>query len=139
MGSISNKEHVIQVYFAHGGRGQGASLADALPLGTDDASVEIAPLPKGFVAESADVIVLEAVAGVTAMNVGDAADPDGLVANAGITLGTPGVYEGAGAYLASGAKKIYTADASMAYDVTGTSSAGKVCVSIKGYMIDPGF
>lgn len=137
--SISNKQHVIQVYFKHGGTGSGASIADAAPLGTDDASVDLAPLPKGFMIESADVIVLTAVAGVSAMEIGDSSDPNGFVENASITLGTPGVYEGGGALIASGAKKLYTTADALNYQVTGTSSAGLVCVALKGQMIDPGF
>lgn len=130
MSGIANKEHVQLVYMKFGGVGAGASLADALPL-VDGAAV--VQLPAGFIAKAADVVITTAVVGLTAIIVGDAADADGLVAAADVGAFTAGVYQGAGAYMTTG--KHYAAATSIAVDVTGTASAGAICIAIRGYCI----
>lgn len=117
------------VYFEHGASGTGNSKDDRLPIATKS---DIMALNEGEVVEVAQVVIETAVAGATDIDIGDGTDADGYVdGSADLTLGTAGAYAGAGALLpdhASAAK-----DVAMA--VTGTSTAGKFAVVLKGYRI----
>lgn len=125
---IKNEEFEQLVYMAHGSSGSGSSLEDALPLA--DASLS-GVLEAGAVVTNAEVIVLEAVTGSTAVDVGDGSDPDGYVEAADITLGTPGAYAGAGALLPD-----YSAAAkSLEISVTDASTAGSLVVVLRGYRV----
>lgn len=127
---FKNEEYLQVVYYAHAGDGGGSSLEDALPL-TDGTAFQ---LPAGVVVKSVDVVVLTALAGTTAVVWGDAGDADGLVDADDVTEATPGVYAGAGAYLA-GAGKYYADATNVLLDATGASSAGALALVVRGYQI----
>ena len=122
------KEPLLHVkYYSFGATGSGISAADpASPVDGD-----IFAIPAGAVISGCDVIITSAVTGD--IDIGDDDDPNGFVATAGVTEGTPGLYVGAGAYLASGAKKYYSATGKeVKLDAT-TISAGAFTVVLHGY------
>lgn len=124
------------VYFEHGGTGSGDAESSPLPIASNTAFLS---LPAGVVLEDVDVIIQTAVTGSTDIDIGDnGGDTDGLVdGSADLTLGTPELYSGAGADLASGAAHLYslTAATDLAIAVTGASTAGKLRVVFKGYRV----
>lgn len=122
-----------QIYFKHAGAGNGSSPDSALPF--TDKATGVLTLDAGTVVEKISVVVTTELAGTTAVLVGDATDPDGFVAAADVTEGTVGAYVGAGAYLASGAIKYYAQDTELAFDFTGTSTAGACVVVVQGYRV----
>jgi hypothetical protein len=128
------KEQFTQEFFlAHDGQGHGQSADAPLPL----VDADLMALPAGAIVEKCFVIVDEAIAGTSALEVGDDDDADGFVTNASVTLGTPGMYgyASAAAYLASGAAKYYAAAGKeLKLNVTGVSSAGKARVIVQGYL-----
>lgn len=131
MGMAFKNEEWVQVkYFAFGGSGSGASALDpASPVDGD-----IMNFDAGMVVEGVDVIVTTTITGATQLDVGDDDDQNGFVAAATLTAGQPVV--GAGAYLASGAKKYYSAvGKELKLDMTGTVSAGAFIVKAKGYKV----
>ena len=122
------KEPLLHVkYYSFGASGSGASASDpASPVDGD-----VIAIPVNAVISGCDVIITSAVTGT--IDIGDDDDADGFAATAGITEGTPGLYVGAGAYLASGAKKYYSASTKeVKLDAT-TISAGAFTVVIHGY------
>jgi len=117
------------VHYAHAGTGNG-SAGSPKPIVDSD----IIAIPAGFVVEGVDVVVTAAVTGSTQLDVGDDDDQNGFVAAATLTLNALSV--GAGAYLASGAKKYYSAvGKEVKLDMTGASSAGAFKVILKGYRV----
>lgn len=128
------KESILKVkHYAAGGTGSGESASD--PAGFSDA--DIMAILEGTVISGCDVIVTTAVTGSSPqINVGDDDDQNGFVADADVTEGTPAVYIGAGAYIASGAKKYYSAAGKeVKLDVGGTLSAGAFKVVVHGYRV----
>lgn len=124
-----DNEQLHVVHYAHGGTGGGSAVAPK-PIVDGD----IIALPAGFVVSGVDVIVTAAVTGTTQIDVGDDDDQNGFVAAATLTLNALSV--GAGAYLASGAKKFYpAAGKELKLDVAGASSAGAFKVVLKGYKV----
>jgi len=130
--AFKGEEVLMKKWYGFGGAGSGSSIEDlAAPVAGD-----VEKIPAGMVVTSAEVIVETALAGTTAVLVGDDDDADGFVAAADVTEGTIGVYNGAGAYLASGAKKYYGAEGKeVKLAVTGTLTAGKYCVVVRGYRV----
>lgn len=126
--SFKNNQFIQIVHMEHGGTGSGASPDDAKAI----ASGVMFKAPEGVVITDAEVQVKEAVAGSTAINVGDAGDPDGYVAAANVTLATPNGYVGAGVLLK---KKLNAAAEDILLAVTGASSAGKMVLILRGYRI----
>lgn len=128
--AFKNEEFLKVKYYAYGASGSGASAADpASPVDGDIMAIE-----SGMVVEGVDVIVTTSITGATQLDVGDDDDQNGFVAAATLTAGQPVV--GAGAYLASGAKKYYSADGKeVKLDMTGTVSAGAFIVKVKGYKV----
>lgn len=126
---FKNQSFLVVKHYAYGATGTGNSSSDpASPVDGD-----IVAILADCVIEKCDVIIKTAVTG--SIDVGDDDDADGFSATAGITEGTAGVYVGAGAYLASGAKKYYSAAGKeVKLDAT-TISAGTFAVSIQGYRI----
>lgn len=125
-----NEEYLKVKYFAAGASGSGASAAD--PASPVDGDIMV--LEAGMVVENVDVIVTTSITGATQLDVGDDDDQNGFVAAATLTAGQPVV--GAGAYLATGAKKYYSAAGKeVKLDMTGTASAGAFIVKIKGYKV----
>lgn len=104
-------------------------------------------IPAGVVVEQMYVIVDEAAVGVSALTIGDGSSATGYItSNAGIgSLGLQ--YYGAGlkgTYLqkqsgniasALAGAKYYSASDSMLMSITGTATAGKMRVIIKGYSL----
>lgn len=127
MAGFKNQEFIIVRYVEHDGEGEGHSANDPLPLADGNLN---APITADMVVTDASFEVSVALAGTTALNVGTAADADGYVANADITLGTPGVYSTASPALVSTRQ----AAGQLQLDVTGTSTAGSGIVVIRGYM-----
>lgn len=129
-GGFKREGYLKVKYYAHGGSGKGESAADpAAPTDKDIMAIE-----PGMVVEGVDVLVTTSITGITQLDVGDDDDQNGFVAAATLTAGNPVV--GAGAYLASGAKKYYGASGKeVKLDVTGTSSAGAFVVMVKGYRV----
>lgn len=123
-------------YFEHGASGTGQGPEDRAALETAD----MLALPAGTIVEDAYVVIETAITGATAINIGDDDDADGYVPTASLTLGTPGVYgageDQKGALLGSSESKrvsLYTAAGKEAkFAVTGTSTAGKGYVVLKG-------
>lgn len=128
--AFKNEEFLKVKYYAYGASGSGASAADpASPVDGDIMAIE-----SGMVVEGVDVIVTTSITGATQLDVGDDDDQNGFVAAATLTAGQPVV--GAGAYLASGAKKYYSADGKeVKLDMTGTVSAGAFIVKVRGYKV----
>ena len=126
---FKNEQFLVVKHYEFGKSGSGNDSADpASPVDSDIVAI----LPD-CVIEGCDVIIKSAVTG--SIDIGDDDDADGFAATAGITEGTAGVYVGAGAYLASGAKKRYAAAGKeVKLDAT-TISAGSFAVVIKGYRI----
>lgn len=126
---FKNSEFVAIKHYAFGATGSGNSSADpASPVDGD-----VVAILADCVIEGVDVIIKTAVTG--SIDVGDDDDADGFAATAGITEGTAGVYVGAGAYLTSGAKKLYAAAGKeVKLDAT-TITAGSFAVKVKGYRI----
>lgn len=116
-------------YFAYGSAGSGGSAEDAAaPVDGDIMAIEA-----GMVIEQVDVVVSTAITGITQVDVGDDDDPDGFISAAALTAG---VHVSDGAYIASGAKKAYSASGKeVKLDVAGTATAGVFAVVIKGYKI----
>lgn len=128
------KEELLQVmYFSAGATGSGGSAADPAPLAAKD----ILAIPAGSVISGVDVIVTTIVSGSSPqINVGDDDDADGFVADANVTEGTAAVYSGAGAYIATGAKKYYAATGKeVKLAIGGTASAGAFIVAVFGYRV----
>ena len=129
-GGFKREGFVKVKYYAHGGTGKGDSAADPASMADKD----IMAIEPGMVIEGVDVLVTTSITGVTQLDVGDDDDQNGFVAAATLTAGQPVV--GAGAYLAAGAKKYYSASGKeVKVDVTGTSSAGAFAVMVKGYRV----
>lgn len=130
--SFKNEEFVELVYLAADGDAgnSGKSAQDAKPFADGD----VMSLQAGSVVTEADLVVTTEIAGTSALTFGDSTDPDGLVADADVTLGTIGAYRGAGAYI-SGANKYYAVDTDLALDVTGSNSAGAAVLRVKGYRL----
>lgn len=128
--AFKNEEFLKVKYYAYGASGSGASAADpASPVDGDIMAIE-----SGMVIEDVHVIVTTSITGATQLDVGDDDDQNGFVAAATLTAGQPVV--GAGAYLATGAKKYYSADGKeVKLDMTGTVSAGAFIVKVKGYKV----
>jgi hypothetical protein len=128
--AFKNEEFLKVKYYAYNATGSGASAADpASPVDGDIMAIE-----EGMVVEGVDVIVTTSITGATQLDVGDDDDQNGFVAAATLTAGQPVV--GAGAYLASGAKKYYSAAGKeVKLDMTGTVSAGAFIVKVKGYKV----
>lgn len=120
-------------YYSAGATGSGASAADPAAA----ASGDIFAVPEGLVVEACDVIVTTAVTGSSPqINVGDDDDPNGYVADADVTEGTPGLYPGAGDLIATGAKMYYSAvGKEVKLAIGGTLSAGAFIVVVKGYRV----
>lgn len=116
------------VYFGHDASGTGNSKDDRLPLVSKADAMQANP---GEVIEAAQVVIEEALAGTTAVDVGDGVDPDGYVAAASVTVGAAGAYAGAGALLPDYAP----AAKDLAVAFAGASSAGKMAVMVRGYRI----
>lgn len=138
------------IYLEHGGKGAktGLDADNALPLvdGT------LMAIEAGMVIEECFLVVDTALAGTTDLDVGDDDASNGYIdGSVSATLGTPGMYgknaKVAGSYLrvqtagATDAADIYVVPDSKYYsvgtkslklDVTGTSSAGKARVVVKG-------
>lgn len=128
--AFKNEEFVHLKYYAFGGSGSGVSAAD--PASPVDSDVMI--LEAGMVVENVDVIVTTSITGSTQLDVGDDDDQNGFVAAATLTAGQPVV--GGGAYIATGAKKYYSAAGKeVKLDVTGTTTAGAWIVKVKGYQV----
>lgn len=126
--AFKNEEFVHIKYYAFGGSGSGVSAAD--PASPVDSDVMV--IDDGMVIENVDVLVTTTITGATQLDVGDDDDADGFVAAATLTAGNPVV--GAGAYLAAGAKKYYSAAGKeVKLDMTGTVTAGAFLVKVKGY------
>jgi hypothetical protein len=125
---FKNNQFIQIVHMEHGGTGSGMSPDDAKPIAAGVMYKAI----DGVVITDAEVQVQVAVAGTTAMNVGDAGDPDGYVAAANVTLATPGGYVGAGVLLK---KKLNATAEDILLAVTGASSAGKMALILRGYRI----
>lgn len=125
-----NEEFLKVKYYAFGGSGAGASAADpASPVDSDVMAIEA-----GMVIEGVDVLVTTAITGTTQLDVGDDDDQNGFVAAATLTDGAVSV--GAGAYLASGAKKLYEASGKeVKLDITTAMTAGAFVVKVKGYKV----
>lgn len=126
---FKNNSFLVVKHYAAGASGSGNSSADpASPVDSD-----IVAILSDCVIEKCDVIIKTAVTGT--IDIGDDDDADGFAATAGITEGTPGVYVGAGAYLASGAKKRYASEGKeVKLDAT-TITAGSFAVAVQGYRI----
>lgn len=124
--SFRNNEFICTYYMEHGATGTGASPEDYAPI----ASGTMFNLPDGVVVTDAHAIVEVAVTGATALDVGDGSDADAFIAAASITLGTPAVYPGAGASLDA---VRYSSALDVDLTVTGTSTAGRVQVILRGY------
>lgn len=125
-------EGILEIkWYSVGGSGAGSSSDDAASAVAGD----VVAIPAGAVVTAVDVIVDTAVTGTSPqINVGDDDDADGFVADANVTEGTPGVYLGAGAYVASGAKKYYSAEGKeVKLALGGTLAAGKFAVVVHGY------
>jgi hypothetical protein len=128
--AFANEEFLKLKYYAAGATGSGASASDA----ANPVDGDIMAILAGVVVENVDVIVTTSITGATQLDVGDDDDQNGFVAAATLTAGQPVV--GAGAYLASGAKKFYSAAGKeVKLDMTGTASAGAFIVKIKGYRV----
>jgi len=128
--AFANEEFLKLKYYAAGATGSGASASDA----ANPVDGDIMAILAGVVVENVDVIVTTSITGATQLDVGDDDDQNGFVAAATLTAGQPVV--GAGAYLASGAKKYYSAAGKeVKLDMTGTASAGAFIVKIKGYRV----
>ncbi len=134
-------------YFEYNGKGSqdGLSPGNAKPI----ADTDLMAIPAGMVIEKVYVIIDTAVAGTTALDIGDDDDADGFVKNAALTLGTPGLYSyNAGVagdylrYLTQGAStpnvvapmaKYYSAAGKeIKMDNTTSNSAGKLRVVVEG-------
>ena len=128
--AFANEEFLKLKYYAAGATGSGASASDA----ANPVDGDIMAILAGVVVENVDVIVTTSITGATQLDVGDDDDQNGFVAAATLTAGQPVV--GAGAYLATGAKKFYSAAGKeVKLDMTGTASAGAFIVKIKGYRV----
>lgn len=124
---FKNEKFLKVKYYAFGGSGSGASAAD--PASPVDSNIcQLAP---GLVIEGVDVVVTVSITGATQLDVGDEDDQNGYVAAAALTAGQPVV--GGGAYVASGAKKYYSALKNLKLDMTGAVTAGAFFVVAKGY------
>lgn len=124
---FKNNEFVCVVHYAHDASGSGASGDDAKPIVSGAAFT----VPEGVVVTDAHAIVDTAIAGATALTLGDGGDPDGYIAAAQFTL-TAGVKVGAGALL--NAQK-YAAGDTVDLAVTGTSTAGVFQIVVRGYRV----
>lgn len=131
---FKNTEVMYLCYVDHDGNSNnsGKSAQDAKPIADGQT---LFSLPAGFVATEAGFVVTEAITGTTAIDIGDATDADGLVANGDITYETIGAYVGAGAYVASDAHKYYAAETDVLFASTGVSTDGKGVVFVKGYQL----
>lgn len=128
--AFKNEELLKVKYYAFGGVGNGASASDPAAIADSD----VMAIEAGSVIEGVDVIVTTSITGSTQLDVGDDDDADGFVAAATLTAGQPVV--GAGAYLAAGAKKYYSADGKeVKVDMTGAATAGAFIVKVKGYKV----
>lgn len=94
-------------------------------------SADVLDIPSNCVVRNVEVYVDEDVVGATQVDVGDDDTADGYVAAATLTAG---LTVGAGAYLAAGPKWYdeSTADKEVKVAVTGTASAGRLRVVVKG-------
>lgn len=152
-GSLMRREpFVLEIYVtgaAGTGSQSGASYDDAKKCATGD----LWSIPADTIIEEVFVIVDVAITGSTNIDVGDDDDADGFVDGSGsITYATPGMYgknaKVAGAYLrvetagATDAADVYVVPNSKYYSatgkelklaVTGTWTAGKFRVVVKGY------
>lgn len=129
----TNRTFMHKKCFAAGGVGSGGTQADPAAIADGDILV----LPARTLVHNVEVIVSTAVTGSSPeLLVGDDDDNDGYAAAADVTEGSAAVYNGAGAYLAAGAKKYYSATGKeVKFDLTGTASAGAFCVVVRGYRI----
>lgn len=146
------KESFEKIFYFSGAAGLGSangSSADNAAAITDG---DIMAIEAGMVIETVYVIIDTAVAGSTAIDIGDDDDADGFVKNASLTLGTPGMYgwdaKAAGAYLrvqtagASDATDIYVVPQAKHYSAAGkeikldnttTNTGGAFRVIVKGF------
>jgi len=137
-------EHVI--YVAYGGSSSYSGGDYITPKPISDGNLWA--IPAGAVIENVFVVVDTLVAGITAFNLGDADTASGFIVSASGTLETTGLYywgtDYKGAYLKSSnvvanhwEAKYYPASGKyLALDVTGTASAGKFRVIVRGYQVD---
>lgn len=151
VGGFSNEPFQKVFYFEHGGKGHlsGLDAGNAKAI----SSADVMALEAGMVIEKVYVVVDTAIAGSSAVNVGDDDSSNGYVPTAAITLGTPGMYgwdaKAAGSYQriqTAGATdagdiyvvpnaKYYSAAKTLKLAVTGASSAGKFRIVVKGHKI----
>lgn len=131
--SFKNESILKVKHYAAGASGSGESSSDPAGFSAGD----IMPILADSVITGCEVIVTTAVTGSSPqINVGDDDDADGFVADANVTEGTPGVYNGAGAYIASSAKKYYSAAGKeVKLALGGTLSAGAFKVVVHGYRV----
>lgn len=132
--AFKNEKFLKVKYYAFGGTGTGASAADpASPVDSDVMAIEA-----GMVIEFVNVVVTTAITGTTQLDVGDDDDQNGFVAAATLTAGavSPANFAAAGAYLAAGLKKFYSAAGKeVKLDITTAMTAGAFAVEVEGYMI----
>lgn len=128
-----NEEFVALKYLDADGSAtnSGESSQDALNFANKDGLFNV---PAGTVVTDVDVVITEALSGVTEMEIGDATDDNGFAASGDISYDTPGAYRGAGAYI-SGANKYYGSATDINLDVVGSASSGSAVVRIKGYRL----
>lgn len=133
MAGFKGEKFVHVTYFSAGATGSGGSAADPAPISAKD----LMAIPAGTVIEWVDVIVTTAVAGSSPqLRVGDDDAAEGFVADANVTEATPAVYAGAGTYIATGAKKYYSATGKeVKFSLGGTASSGVFMVAVQGYRL----
>lgn len=104
---------------------------------------DLMAIPAGVIIEQAYFVVDTAVSGATALNLGDDDDADGFIADASTPLNATGLhYYGVtdkGVYLAASgeiAAKLYSAAGKeVKLDVTGTITAGKARLILRGFAL----
>ena len=150
MSYFKKEKFVKEIFLAHGGTGDGSSSSNPLPL----VDVDAMAIPAGLLVDKVYAIVDVALAGTSALEIGDDDDADGFVPSASITVGTAGMYgwdaKNAGAYLriqtagATDAADIYVVPNAKYYSAegkevklnfTGTSSAGSMRVVVEGHLL----
>jgi len=150
-GGFKGEKFLKVIHLEHGGKGKadGSSADNAMPL----VDADLWAIPAGVTIEKAYLVVLTAIAGTTAFEVGDDDAAAGFISNSAVTLGTPGMYgwdaKAAGSYLriqtagATDAADIYVVPSAKYYaaagkevklNVTTASSAGKAQVVLEGYL-----
>ena len=124
-------ETVVYVGILPGSPSEALLQQEVKPWPGAGGSVKLTDVLEGCVVEKAAVHVLDTVVGPSDLDVGDAVDPDGFVANASLSADTLG----AGAYIAGPGKR-YSAEAAVSLAVNGpAATAGLLAVVLTGYRI----